>query len=106
MILSAPVSQRRGGAVYSSSGYGSTAQRLDRYDLFRPAVLDVFELVASAKVRFGSRLCIVGRLGQQRDVVLLDDAEPHAVAAQLTPLARGDPAESGAYEVMFIRAEY
>jgi Beta-lactamase len=39
------------------------------------AVLDVFELVASAKVRFRSHLCIIGRLGQQRDVVLLDDAE-------------------------------
>ncbi|HMJ00753.1 MAG TPA: hypothetical protein VK488_13025 [Gaiellaceae bacterium] len=34
----------------------------------------------SAKVRFSSRVRINGRLGQQRDVVLLDDAEPHAVA--------------------------
>src|SRR5437867_12112351 len=74
-------------------------QRFDRDDLFRPAVLDVFELVAFAKVRFRSCLCIIGRLGQQRDVVLLDDAEPHAVAVQRTLLAQGDPAERGAHEV-------
>src|SRR6266566_1966341 len=36
-------------------------QRFDGDDLFRPAVLDVFEPVASAKVRFRSRLCIIGR---------------------------------------------
>src|SRR5712692_2276166 len=73
-------------------------QRFDRDDLFRPAVLDVFELVASAEVRFRSRLCIVGRVGQQRDVALLDDAEPHAVAVQLTLLAQGNSAEWGAHE--------
>src|SRR5215211_575387 len=74
-------------------------QRFDGDDLFRPAVLDVFELVASAKVRFRSRLCIIGRLGQQRGVVHLDDAETHRVADQLTLLAQGDPAGSDAYEV-------
>src|SRR5712692_7441538 len=74
------------------------SQRVDRDDLFRPAVPDVFELFASAKVRFRSRLCIIGRLGQQRDVVLLDDAEPHAVAVQLTLLAHGVPTERGAPE--------
>src|SRR6266536_3224003 len=71
-------------------------------DLFRPAVLDVFELVASAKVRFRSRLCIIGRLGQERDVVLLDDAETHPVAVQLTLLAQGDPAERGVCEVILM----
>jgi hypothetical protein len=66
------------------------------------AVLDVFELVASAKVRFRSRLCIFGRLGQQRDLVLLDEAEPHAVAVQLTLLAQGDPGQRGAREVILM----
>ena len=48
-------------------------QPLRRRDLFRPAVLNGLELAASANVRFGSRLRVFGRLGQQRDVVLLDD---------------------------------
>jgi hypothetical protein len=78
------------------------SQRFDRNDLFRPAVLDVFELFASAKVRFRSRLCIIGRLGQQRDVVLLDEAEPHSVAVQPTLLAQGDSGACGASEVTLI----
>jgi hypothetical protein len=82
------------------------SQRLDRDDLLWPAVLNVFELVAFADVRFSSRLRIIGRLGKQRDVVLLDDAEPHAVAVELTLLAYGDPARSGTSEVTFMRAEY
>jgi hypothetical protein len=45
----------------------------DRGDLFRPAVLNGLELAASTNLRFGSRFRFVGRLGQQRDVVLLDD---------------------------------
>src|SRR5439155_18187582 len=49
-----------------------------------------------------SRLRIIERLGQQRDVVLLDDAEPHAAAVQLTLLAQGHPAGSGAHEVIFM----
>src|SRR6266487_806724 len=81
---------------------GLYSQRFDRDELFRPAVLNVFELVAFAKVRFCSRLRIIGRLGQQRDVVLLDDAEPHAVAIELTLLAYGDPAGSGTSEVIFM----
>src|SRR6266571_3078387 len=81
---------------------GLYSQRFDRDELFRPAVLNVFELVAFAKVRFRSRLRIIGRLGQQRDVVLLDDAEPHAVAIELTLLAYGDPAGSGTSEVIFM----
>ena len=78
------------------------SQRLDRDDLLWPAVLNVFELVAFADVRFSSRLRIIGRLGKQRDVVLLDDAEPHAVAVELTLLAYGDPARSGTSEVTFM----
>ena len=58
-------------------------QRFDRDKLFRPALLDVFELVASAKIRFSVRLRIIGRLGKQRDVVLLDDAESPSVTVQL-----------------------
>src|SRR6266487_5629127 len=81
---------------------GLYSQRFDRDELFRPAVLNVFELVAFAKVRFRSRLRILGRLGQQRDVVLLDDAEPHAVAIELPLLAYGDPAGSGTSEVIFM----
>src|SRR5712692_1253331 len=82
------------------------SQCLDRDDLFRPAVLDVFELFASAKVRFRSRLCIIGRLGQQRDVVLLDDAEPHAVAVQLTLLAQGDSGACGPSAVILMPTEW
>ena len=78
------------------------SQRLNRDDLLWPAVLNVFELVAFADVRFSSRLRIIGRLGKQRDVVLLDDAEPHAVAVELTLLAYGDPARSGTSEVTFM----
>jgi hypothetical protein len=70
------------------------SQRFDRNDLFRSGVLEVFELFASAKVRFRSHLCIIGRLGQQRDVVLLDEAKPHAVAVQPTLLAQGDSARA------------
>src|SRR6266487_411213 len=76
---------------------GLYSQRFDRDELFRPAVLNVFELVAFAKVRFRSPLRIIGRLGQQRDVVLLDDAEPHAVAMQLRLVAQRDPATPGVY---------
>ncbi len=78
------------------------SQRLDRDDLLWPAVLNVFELVAFADVHFSSGLRIIGRLGKQRDVVLLDDAEPHAVAVELTLLAYGDPARSGTSEVTFM----
>jgi hypothetical protein len=78
------------------------SQRCDPNNLFRPAVLDVFELFASAKVRFRSHLCIIGRFGQQRDVVLLDEAEPHAVAVQPTLLAQGDSGACGASEVTLI----
>jgi hypothetical protein len=53
------------------------------------------------------RLCegplpLIGRLGQQRDVVLLDEAEPHAVAVQPTLLAQGDSGACGASEVTLI----
>ncbi len=78
------------------------SQRFDRDELFWPAVLNVFELVAFPDVRFSSRLRIIGRLGKQRDVVLLDDAEPHAVAVELTLLAYGDPAGSGTSEFIFM----
>jgi hypothetical protein len=59
--------------------------------------LNIFEPVASANVRFRSRLRIIGRLGQERDVVLLHDAEPHAVATRLKLVAQRDPATPGVY---------
>jgi hypothetical protein len=55
-----------------------------RDDLFRQADLDGFELVAGANLRFSLLVRIVGRLGEQRDVVLFDHAEPDTVALQVT----------------------
>jgi hypothetical protein len=48
--------------------------RFDGDDLFRPAVLNGLELAASTNLRLRSRLRVFGRLGQQRDVVFLDDS--------------------------------
>jgi hypothetical protein len=83
--------QSRGGSVYSRSRYGSTASASTETISSGQTVLDVFELVASANVRFSSRFRIIRRLGQQRDVVLFHDAKPDAVTPHLT-LLEGDPA--------------
>jgi hypothetical protein len=81
-------------------------QRFDGGDLLRPAVLDVFKLAPSAKVCFRSRLCIIGRLGQQRDDVVLDDTKPHAVALQLTLLPQAIPPSAAQMKSLSYRAEY
>jgi hypothetical protein len=60
------------------------SQRFDRDNLFRPAVLDVFELVASAKVRF--------------PLAPLH----HRLAVQLTLPAPGDPGERAGCEVILM----
>jgi hypothetical protein len=58
---------RRGAGGYSRSGYDSTPTAFARDDLFRPAVLDVFEFASSTEVRFSSRRRMIGRLCQKRD---------------------------------------
>ena len=60
------------------------------------------ELVASAKVRFHSRLCIIGRLGQKRTSYSSTTRRRTPVAVQLTLLARGDSGELSAYEVILM----
>jgi hypothetical protein len=45
------------------------SQRFDRHDLFRPAVLDGFELFASAEIRLGPRPRIGSRHGKEGSTV-------------------------------------
>jgi hypothetical protein len=94
-----------GAAVYSSSGYGSTATASTETIPSGPTVRDVFERVASANVRFSPRLRIIRRLGQQRDVERFHNAKPNAVTPHLT-LLEADPAKPAAWVSTSRRAEY
>lgn len=92
--------ERAGAAVYSRSGYDSTAtastETISSGQLsWMSSNLPPLRTSASARAFASSR-----RLGQQRDVVLLHDAKPDTVTLHLT-LLEGDSGEPATYGVIF-----
>ena len=69
---------RNGATFYSRSGYGSTASASTE-TTSSGQLSSMLELTTATNVRLSSSLRVFGRLGQQGDLVLLDDAKPHSI---------------------------